>query len=65
MIIRDGLDKEIGRDVVILKKLYEFNVPVPDLVHIYILYVRSILEFNSCVWHFNITQGQGNDIDPE
>ena len=47
----------------ILKKLYEFNVPVVDLVHIYTLYVRSILEFNCCVWTFNITQGEQNDIE--
>ena len=33
----------------ILKKLYEFNVPIDDLVHIYTLYTRSILEFNCCV----------------
>ena len=46
----------------ILKKLYEFDVPEVDLVQIYTLYVRSILEFNSCVWHFNITQGENNDI---
>ena len=39
----------------ILRKLYDFAVPIPDLVHIYTLYVRSVLEFNSCVWHFNLT----------
>ena len=39
----------------IIKKLYTFNIPIRDLVHIYILYVRSILEFNCCVWHFSIT----------
>ena len=25
--------------------------------------MRSILEFNSCVWHFNITQAEENDIE--
>ena len=47
----------------IIRKLYEFNVPVNDLVQIYTLYVRSILEFNCCVWTFNITKGQANDIE--
>ena len=47
----------------ILRKLYQFNIPTEDLVHIYTLYVRSILEFNSCVWHFNITQGEVNDLE--
>ena len=47
----------------ILRKLYEFAVPVPDLVHIYTLYVRSILEFNSCVWHFSITEEETETIE--
>ena len=47
----------------ILKKLYEFNVPKKDLVLIYTLYVRSILEFNCCVWHFNINKAQEEELE--
>ena len=47
----------------ILRKLYEFNVPITDLVHIYTLYVRSILEFNCCVWHFSITVEESEEIE--
>ena len=47
----------------IIKKLYEFNVPLGDLVHLYCIYVRSILEFNCCVWHFSLTQEQKSDIE--
>ena len=47
----------------IIRKLYEFNVPVVDLVQIYTLFIRSILEFNSCVWNFNLTQEQSNDLE--
>ena len=47
----------------ILRKLYEFNVSLSDLSHIYTLYVRSILEFNSCVWHFSITEAEVGDIE--
>ena len=47
----------------IIRKLYEFDVPTNDLVNIYTLYVRSILEFNSCVWHFSITQEESSDIE--
>ena len=36
----------------ILRKLYEFDVPITDLIHIYTLYVRSVLEFNCCVCIF-------------
>ena len=47
----------------ILRKLYSFNVPVHDLVHIYILYIRSVLEFNCCVWHFGLTKEEICDLE--
>ena len=47
----------------IIRKLYEFDVPTYDLVNIYTLYVRSILEFNCCVWHFSITLEESSDIE--
>ena len=47
----------------IIKKLYTFSVPTEDLVHIYILYVRSILEFNCCVWHFSLTAEDRQEIE--
>ena len=49
--------------MLIIKKLYEFDVPIKDLVHIYTLYIRSMLELNCCVWHFNITQAESNDLE--
>ena len=47
----------------IIRKLYEFNIPINDLVQIYTIYVRSILEFNCCVWHFNITKEESSEIE--
>ena len=47
----------------LIRKLYEFNVPLIDLTHIYTLYVRSILEFNCCVWHFSATKAEAEDIE--
>ena len=47
----------------LIRKLYEFNVPLCDLSHIYTLYVRSILEFNCCVWHFSITKAESSDLE--
>ena len=47
----------------ILRRLSQFKVSVGDLVLLYTLYVRSVLEFNCCVWNFNLTQGQENDIE--
>ena len=38
-----------------LHKLVEFHVPTEDLVNIFILYIRSILEQSCQVWHSNLT----------
>ena len=42
----------------ILQKLYAFNVPEEELLEIYILYIRSVLESSAVVWHSSLTQGQ-------
>ena len=47
----------------ILRRLCQFKVPKEDLSHIYTLYVRSMLEYNCCVWNFNITKAEENDIE--
>ena len=47
----------------ILRKLYEFDIPVEDLVLIYNQYIRSILEFNSNVWFSNLTNEEREDIE--
>ena len=47
----------------LLHKLYEFTVPIEDLVDIYILYIRSVLESSAVVWHSSLTQGQEFEIE--
>ena len=49
--------------MIILRKLYAFNVSDSDLVNIYNLYIRSILELNCQVWHFDITQEEKSDLE--
>ena len=39
----------------LLHKLVDSGVPQDDLVNIYILYVRSILEQSCQVWHSSLT----------
>ena len=39
----------------LLHKLVTFGVPKEDLVNIYILYIRSILEQSCQVWHSSLT----------
>ena len=42
----------------LLHKLYSFKVATDDLVNIYILYIRSLVEQNVAVWNSTITQGE-------
>ena len=49
--------------MIILHKLYEFSLPLEDLVQIYCLFVRSILEFNSTVWFATITEEEKGDLE--
>ena len=49
--------------IFILKKLVKFNVPLEDLIEIYILYIRSIVEQCAIVWHSSITAGEKYDLE--
>ena len=42
--------------MIILRKLCEFKIPVKDMIQIYILYIRSLVEQSSVVWASSITQ---------
>ena len=46
-----------------LKNLVKFDVPLVDLVQIYILYIRSVTEQSAVVWHPAITKGERSDIE--
>ena len=47
----------------LLHKLVDFGVPQEDLVCIYILYVRSILEQSCQVWHSSLTLENFQDLE--
>ena len=47
----------------LLHKLVDFGVPQEDLVTIYLLYVRSILEQSCQVWHSSLTLENFQDLE--
>ena len=49
--------------MIMLHKLIEFNPPQSDLVTIYKLYIRSILEQSCHVWHYSLTQGDAANLE--
>ena len=70
-IIRDDLKwvsntndliKRAYARMTILRKLVQFEVPKCDLVHIYTLFIRSILEQSCVVWGAAITQEESKAL---
>ena len=49
--------------MIILHRLFEFQLPTEEMVDIYKLYIRSILESSAVVWHSSITQEESLDIE--
>ena len=46
-----------------IQKLKSFHVSSQDLVTIYILYIRSILEQNCQVWHHSLTEDDAMSLE--
>ena len=47
----------------ILRKLNAFEVAMEDLINIYILFIRSRLEYSAVVWHSSITGGERIELE--
>ena len=47
----------------LLRRTAEFNTLVEDLKNIYILFIRSILEQSSTVWHSSLTKENSSDLE--
>ena len=58
MLVKKGFQR-----MLILHKLYSFNIADSDMVNIYILYIRSILEFSCQVWHSSLTEEEISDLE--
>ena len=50
----DFIVKKAYKRMLMLHKLYKFNLPVQEMLDIYILYIRSILESSAVVWHSSL-----------
>ena len=58
LVIRNSYQR-----MLMLHKLYEFNLPVEEMVNIYILYIRSRLEQSAVVWNSSLTKGEVLDLE--
>ena len=59
----NDLVKRAYARITILRKLVHFDVPKHDLVHIYTLFIRSILEQSSVVWSAAITKEESKALE--
>ena len=59
----NDLVKRAYARMTILRKLVHFDVPKHDLVHIYTLFIRSILEQSSVVWSAAITKEESKALE--
>ena len=49
--------------MLILHKLSEFEVPIEDMLNIYVLYIRSIVENSAVVWHSSLTTLEETELE--
>ena len=58
-----NLVKEANKRMIILRKLISFDLPKKDLVHIYTLYIRSVVEKSCVVWGSSITEVESLSLE--
>ena len=59
----DFLVKKAYKRMIILHNLFEFSLPTSELINIYILYIRSVLESSAVIWHSSITKTEEIQIE--
>ena len=59
----DMLVKKAFQRMIILNKLKSFNVSMEDMLTIYKLYIRSIVEQNCQVWHYSLTEEDQTNLE--
>ena len=55
--------KKAFKRMIILHNLFKFGLPRQEMVNIYVLYIRSILESSAVVWHSSITKSEEIQIE--
>ena len=57
------LVKKANKRMELLRKVANFSTSIEDKKDIYVLYVRSILEQSSVVWHSSLTNENSEDLE--
>ena len=59
----DSIVKNAYKRMIILHNLASFDLPVTEMVGIFTLYIRSVVENCAVVWHSLLTRGEELDIE--
>ena len=49
--------------MIVLHNLFKFDLPMNEMIEIYTLYIRSVVENCAVVWHSSITRGEELEIE--
>ena len=58
-----SLVKRANARMRMLHKLVDYGIPVKDLINIYVLYIRSVLEQSCQVWHSSLSTENVSDLE--
>ena len=58
-----SLVKKANSRMMILHNLASFSLPIDEMVEIYVLYIRSVVEYSAVVWHSSLTLEDSNAIE--
>ena len=59
----DSIVKNAYKRIIIMHNLASFDLPVTEMVGIFTLYIRSVVENCAVVWHSSLTRGEELDIE--
>ena len=59
----ESIVKKANTRMIILQKLFDYDLPTKDMVNIYILFIRSMVEYSCVVWHSSLTVEDSNCIE--
>ena len=59
----EALIKKANARMSILHNLGSFDLPTDEMINIYVLYIRSVVEYSSVVWHSSLTQEDSNSLE--
>ena len=58
-----ALVRKANSRMMILHNLVPFSLPIDEMVEIYVLYIRPVLEYSAVVWHSSLTEEDSNSLE--